>query len=148
MYIYKIGYGSYEDSEFDWYTNKTKFTKDALNKMVAESIAYKISKSNFRKLSKYDLHFDNFVTDGDICKYLEKNFKFKKIIPETTCYMFGWTSALDQEDWKNQTDNNTKEIQKYIRMYLTPDISDRIVKLTKKKEELEHKAFERKNEKA
>lgn len=68
MYLYKIGYGSYEESCFVSFTHEKKFTHDELTKVIGEAVVKAIKKQKAREY--HDIHnfqdvFDNYKGDRD-----------------------------------------------------------------------------------
>ena len=97
MYWYKIGYGTYEESNYVELKHEKLFTKEDITKMIAEAIV-DIEKSKPEKdrnwhQSSYQ-HFHK-----DVVQWLIENKGFVSVEYEVGWSVFGWASVFDINDW-------------------------------------------------
>ena len=75
MYVYKIGYGGFEESGSIELCHEDKFTKEQMTDMIAEAVIYKI-----RNKDEYDYFYgyDHFINEF-VAMYLIKEKGFSTV---------------------------------------------------------------------
>lgn len=89
MYIYNIGYNSYEESEYVQLYHKKRFSKSF------EYILY------------------------DVVEELIKNFGFKEVKFTSQFNVFGWPDILNEKDWENDRGEQLNRLTKAIKLKVT-----------------------------
>lgn len=115
MYIYNIGYHSYEENEDVQLYHKQKFGKEDFDNIVI--------KATCNVLKKHDLKKGNEITFQcifyPIIDDLIKNFGFNEVKFTAKFSVFGWADLMDEKDWENDRDEQlnllTKAITKKIK---------------------------------
>ncbi len=112
-YIYRVGYGSYEESEFAYLCNDECLDKYQLSYMV-ECAVNDVLKDiidrniNITIVNENGPSYQN-IHDIVIKKLLEKyNFEEIKIQSKWNC--FGWPSITDYTDWGEQRDDTLNKL--------------------------------------
>lgn len=98
-YNYKIGYHSYEESDYVELQHETKFSDNELTEMIAEATVETIKKT---KISNNYMHnFQDIFESKDpsLIEYLIEKFGFKLIEYELSWRVFGWSSVFDKDEW-------------------------------------------------
>jgi hypothetical protein len=142
-YIYEIGYGSYEESDFTQLTHTKKFTgeeiKNLVHKVIKEillsitidnngsSIFATVNHMSFsgyaekdykesKKLGghKYKYHITFEDLHSVVVEKLIKDHGFKPMQFETCYSMFGWGGLFDTE-WEQDEDLNLKGLREFIK---------------------------------
>lgn len=113
MHIYSIGYGTYEESEYEQFYHQKKYTKSQLSKLVHKAVT-KVLEDMMKDKPSY-VHEDG-PTFQDIfhkvCEKLESmGFERVKFDAEWKC--FGW-SSLCIDNWKGQDDSENIAMRKAI----------------------------------
>lgn len=134
MYLYDVGYGSCEESEYIQFSHKKKFDKEEFNSIVEEclyqcllfevkrevELAKKYPPMNY--FCRGTLSFDGtrisqpsfqdlfMASDGENLVFVREMSKrgFEKAKFEHRLGVFGWSSAVDPNDWKDHTNEDTK----------------------------------------
>ena len=124
MYIYNVGYGTCEESEFWQLLHEKKFTAKQLNKIIEDCILEVLVQiadptSEYEHLRSPS--FQHIMNDRDRSDKYENRFLkamedqgFQKIKFEQEWSVFGWASALDKDDWKGHTDKDQKALTNRI----------------------------------
>ncbi len=111
IYIYNIGYYSYEEIE-----NVQLYHKKRFNKKEFENI---ITKATINLLKKHEIKKDKYITFQDILdsiiEELIKNFGFKKVKFTAEFNVFGWANILDEKDWKYDRNEQLNLLTKTIK---------------------------------
>jgi len=111
MYIYNIGYDSYEETEYVQLYHKNKYKNKEFEEMIMKAVVNVLSKQKIKK-SEIISFQDIF---SDLIEELIKNFGFKKVKFDSKFNVFGWTNILDKEDWKNIRDEKLNKLTDYIK---------------------------------
>lgn len=136
MYLYKIGYGSYEDSCFTEFTHEEKFSEEELNSLVISAIIRALegvaSGENECFLMKDGVSYEDIQTFVD--EELEKDgFVPTKYQARWSC--FGWPSLVSKDAWIGQRGDVLDQIYDKIPV----ELREKIVKMgrewTKKSDE-------------
>lgn len=117
MYIYNIGYHSYEESEYVQLYHKKEFDKKTFEKILCQA-TINVLKNNeeFRKEDKRHVTFQNIFSE--VVEELIKNFEFKELKFTSEFSVFGWASILDEKDWKMNRDEQLNLLTKTIKRAL------------------------------
>jgi hypothetical protein len=95
MKLYKIGYGTYEESEYRELGHYKTFTHDEITEMVADGVVWAIK--YYKERDKQRIH--NFQDAFDlVIKYLIKKEGFVEIEYDMFWSIFGWTSVWTKEN--------------------------------------------------
>lgn len=130
IYLYKISYGSFEDSSTICLTHTAKYSKNDLNKMIAE-IALNYLKNEDKLFDEEDkLYFDaelNTFSTLFLCNDCEKTYDkpyiahkliteygFKMLEFETEWHCEGWASLINLESWKNSRTAENNYVTTYL----------------------------------
>ena len=123
MYLYKIGYGTYEENSYVELSHENKFTEEELTEMIASAIASLIVHIEPDENGQYYAHqfkFDEFFNGiyrfdskerKDIVEWLIEVKGFKRIEYDVTWQGFGWCSVLDKGDWASSRKKNDEVSQ-------------------------------------
>lgn len=106
IYYYEIGWGSHEESRYITLTNKAKYTKPQLNKIMQKAFKNLLDKGcldNKYRISFADINFS-------IIDELILSFNFKKLEYQSTYRVFGSPNILDPEDWKGDRDKELDQL--------------------------------------
>ena len=129
VYVYRIGYGSPEDSDYSYYEHTKKYNQGHLENIVVACAVealreLKAPYSNYQHRRKphwsdiiQDFHFEGALKDRG----------FKKIKPHQTFSVFGWSEAETSDDWKSYKASREKRMAGKIRKKLR-DVAGRIKK--------------------
>lgn len=107
MYKYKIGYGTYEESEFCELTHKHYFKKEELSQLIAECISTLINKG-IHIHSYQDIHRETI-------QILIKEYGFNQIKYDTKWMVFGWSSLFEERNFNDIEDEELNTIKKILK---------------------------------
>jgi hypothetical protein len=96
MYLYKIGYHSFEEAPDYELEHKKKYSQKELQKLVEEAVLFILNKKPFSHSS-----FEYLLRP--VCCYLVTFKGFKYANYEATYSIFGWASIFDEKDWDQET---------------------------------------------
>lgn len=128
MHLYEVGYGTCEESSFVQLWHRRKFSCAELEDIILDCLVnvFKLSADNDNK-ENILLREDNIRGNGhphvSIQYLLPNNIDFVeemgkkgfiKVEYECRCTLFGWSNALDPNDWPHHADNQTRRIQKEL----------------------------------
>ncbi len=123
MYIYKIGYGSYEESEFIELSHKEKFSKLEMEEWYTKAFEWAIlEKKKDPEATYYSFTFqhllslaaDWLVTQG-----------FSRVVYESITSTFGWANTLNPRSWEDSSASTlTGKLQEKFQKHATPEILD------------------------
>ena len=114
-YIYEIGYGSYEESEYWQYSHKEKLTDKQLRQHVQDAI-FHVLESSVGNYDEQGFHKDHFhvseggpsfqeiLTSTKFHDYLKAQ-GFIRVEYTQRFGIFGWAASLDPKDWDGTTDS-------------------------------------------
>lgn len=113
-YVYRIGYGSYEESEYEYLCSDECLDKyqlsyivhSAVNDVLKDIIVGTDTDTMIVKKngpSYQDIH------DKVIIKLLEK-YNFNKLNVHAEWQCFGWPSITDNSDWREQRDDKLNNL--------------------------------------
>ena len=115
MYLYRVGYGTYEESEHVALSHEKSFTKEDFRKLVVETtvdvVKFVIQKKEEEKdieneddkeYTDYYLHSFQDVLDDVIKKMIEEH-GFSRVEYRAQFSVFGWASLFDKGDWETET---------------------------------------------
>jgi hypothetical protein len=121
-YIYEVGYGSYEESEYWQLSHKKKFTKEELHHFVvdaffaaleAEAGAHKESGFGEMYTGVDGPKFQDLMRSLHFLKYLE-SLGFVQVEYAERFNIFGWASCLDPKDWEDNASPVRQAIAKEL----------------------------------
>lgn len=114
MFIYNLGYHTYEESEYIQLYHNKKFNKKEFEKIVI--------KATITILKKYEIKSTEIVTFQDILydvvEELIKNFGFKKVKFSSEFNVFGWANILNEKDWEYNRDEQLNKLTKAVKKEL------------------------------
>lgn len=112
MYLYKIGYGSYEESCFVSFTHEKRFTHDELTKIIGEATVKAIKKQKTQEHHTVHNFQDVFkdYKDNDVIHILQSDYGFVAIEYDEFWSCFGWPSIFVKKDWGSDRDENLDAI--------------------------------------
>ena len=102
MYVYRIGYGTCEESDYDYLIHKEKFSKEQLTSLIHDCVLdvlmeAKEKKKNSDMGSPY-LHSYQDI-HGEVVEKLIKKHGFEELRIEQSWDVFGWASIFIHGDW-------------------------------------------------
>ena len=113
MYVYNVGYHSYEPSNYIQLTHEKKFSKKQFELIVFGCVDLAIQK-NMNKVSYYHIHdFDNAMDTVAECMVSGFGFKYLEYTQRFEC--FGWGSLFYNDGWKHETTGNIKRLRRYLK---------------------------------
>ena len=114
MYIYNVGFGSYEESEYAQLAFDQELTPDQLHEYVSQAIIKVLSdivESNPRRISYDGVSYQDI--HEDVIRELKTvGFQEIKFNAEWSC--FGWPSLTDQDSWSGQRDDTLDRLYREI----------------------------------
>ena len=115
MYLYKLGYGSYEDSCYAELSHEKKFNKKQFELMIFECVDLAIQENRKEKGKAYLIHSFADVMDY-VSECMVSKFGFKYIEYEQDWYCFGWASIFPGiGGWKTEIGSETIRLRKYLK---------------------------------
>lgn len=115
MYIYNVGYHSYEESEYVQLCHTKKFNKKEFEKIVTKATVNILKEYKIKKGEK--LSFQDIL--HEVVRELIKNFGFEEIKFTSEFNVFGWANILDEKDWKHDRDEQLKLLTKLLKKELS-----------------------------
>jgi len=135
-YKYKLGYGTFEESETLFLESDTKFSKDDLFDIMIKASKDRIKHDadNFEVIEdpedidpedlddepNYFMYPHNIqdVVNMDLYPFLEK-YGLHKVAAESSVFLFGWKSLEEEDSWtlesSSEDDRYSKEVGDYIK---------------------------------
>jgi hypothetical protein len=129
MFLYKFGYGSYEDSRFSEVLHEIEYSGAEFKEIVFNAII-----RVFRGIidGKYDVYVhDDGVSYEEIHDYVLEEMLavgFKEVKYKSEWYCFGWPGITDETSWESQRGDDLRELTAAI----PQDIKDSIKVLIEK----------------
>jgi len=129
MFTYKIGYGSYEESEFVELQHENEYNDELLHEIVVQAI-----KTVLSDLAQTDEYYGeagpNYQDIHDqVIGELILNHGFQKVEYRTTWSVFGWPSLTDPKDWQDQRDETLNKIFNALPISLIDKLNDKAKEL-------------------
>ncbi len=95
-YIYNIGYGTCEESDYFQLCHEIKYSQREFEKIIVKIVmkefkGHKVEKDE--KISFQDILYR-------LVEELTKNFGFKRVKFTAEFNVFGWANLLDKKDWE------------------------------------------------
>ena len=114
MYLYKLGYGSYEDSCYVELSHEKKFNKKQFELIIFECVDLAIQK---KRKDKYQFLLHTFADVMDyVSDCMVSKFGFKCIEYEQDWYCWGWASIFPGiRGWKHEVGSETRRLRKYLK---------------------------------
>ncbi len=103
MYIYNIGYHTYEESESVQLYHEKKYTKEEFESITTEAVGRVL-----KAVSKDKVTFQSILFD--VVEELTKNFGFTRVKFTSEFNVFGWADILDGKDWEDDRDEQLKTL--------------------------------------
>ena len=123
MYLYSLGYGTCEESDYRQYHHEKKFTSEALQEIVKEciieTIEHHAGKFNEEGFHNY-LHVSEsgptfqHIFDDEFYQQRLASRGFTPVKFEASFSVFGWASAIDMTDWSGHTSEMDVSLQQQI----------------------------------
>jgi hypothetical protein len=88
MYYYKVGYHSYEESEYITFTNTVRYTEEQMHKIVGKVAAYVIKKDKYIK-KREECQINDIVQSEHFIIGMEKE-GFKQLPFDVVSSYWGW----------------------------------------------------------
>lgn len=107
MYVYKVGWGSYEESEYTELYHDQRFTDEDLEKMVFDAVINVLSeivKSDFDKICLREDGIAYEEIHSKVVTVLQEKHGFTKVQYQASWSIFGWPSLTDKNSWRGQRD--------------------------------------------
>ena len=98
MNIYCVGYGSYEESEFDYLTSEILYSEEALQSLVEEAAVKAVAK--LKKAESYLHNYESIHTT--VIEILVSDYDFKRLEVTAGWTVFGWPSIFTKDSWKHE----------------------------------------------
>ncbi len=110
MYIYNVGYDTYEESEHVQLYHKNKFSNREFKEKVKTAVVNILNKTKIKDKEKISFQsiFDEVIEE------LVKNFGFKEVKFDAEFGVFGWADILDKEDWKDVRGEELNELTDFV----------------------------------
>ena len=152
-YVYSVGYGSYEESEYVQITHDKKFTIEQLREMINNtvkkmilnisvdehgytSLGYGDDGYGFQNEVTYRIDFPDMMYRG-LIDNLCTDYGFQRLVFECGYDVWGWANIFDN-DWDSETnDEDTKSLRALAQN--DPDIKNKIEEVVKKCKEIREK---------
>lgn len=113
MFVYVVGYGTCEESEFEYLYHEEKFTKEEFEGMI-----HACALNAIRDMKEQDEYIHSYQSIHDeTIAYLKNDYEFKSVEPELEWIVFGWASIFKHGDWntyRTEPDNLTALIDRVI----------------------------------
>jgi hypothetical protein len=114
-YLYRIGYGSMEESSFWEFSHSEKFSDDELAEVVENAIVDTIKGDRDRHDGEdCNMTFQDVMENPSFIEQLEKR-GFTRVEYTAKFSAFGWTRCDDPDDWGQHTDSDEKAMMLRIR---------------------------------
>ena len=135
MYVYDIGYGTYEESQYTQLLSEKKYTRQELHELIYSiirklivNIDAKVLKMDdgeefvhskpgyvdkgFNDDDTYNLFYHLSFQDvySDVIKELIKNHGFKELTFESNYSIMGWANLLEAGHWKDDVTEESQDI--------------------------------------
>lgn len=124
MYLYSIGYGSYEESHYVQYWHERKLSEQELSDLVVDCMVETIEHyaGRFEENGYNEDMFHSSEEGPSFQEILESEVfeqslqyrGFKTVEFEAKFNIFGWPSAMDDTSWRSDTEEETKGMQRQI----------------------------------
>jgi len=119
MFIYDVGYGTYEESENIQVMHEKRFTEKQFNKIIEDcllAVLIKIGKPKSKFNHEREPSFQELLTkmsfkknrktgEGERYHYFMKELEkqgFREVQFEQKWSVFGWASAINPKDWMDK----------------------------------------------
>lgn len=120
MYVYNVGYHSYEESEYCQLYHEKKFNQKEFEDIVIEA-AISVLKESEHVNNYKDYKHEGRVTITfqdiffSVVEVLVKKFGFKEVKFTSGFNVFGWADILDPNDWKIDRCERLNKLTKRVR---------------------------------
>ena len=102
-YLYKIGYGSYEESEYTELAHDKKFSEAELQVMICDCAVKSVKMIRRPDTEEgWDWVHNYQDIDSYVISYLMDDYGFEKVGYEAQWSCFGWPSIFTKDDWSER----------------------------------------------
>ena len=104
MFLYKFGYGSYEESDFKELIHENQYTEEEFDAIITKAII-KVLKGVISGNYKHIYIHNDGISYQEIHEYVIDELKqlgFKEVNYQAEWSCFGWPSIVDQQSWSKQ----------------------------------------------
>lgn len=108
-YIYMIGYGSYEESDYTYLTHHKRYSEQKLRKIIHQAVL------DILRILPKSYHLNNYQSINDkVIQYLVmfKDFRHMDVQAKWTC--FGWPSMFHRKDWSKDRGGNLDKLTRAL----------------------------------
>lgn len=121
MYKYKVGYGSYEESEFVELEHEEEISAEEFKRIIYEA-TYRVLediKAKRTDVMTYkegieDLTFQDILEP--VIQKLINDFDFKEIEYTESWSCFGWAAIVNNDDWRGQRGDSLDQLNKFLNL--------------------------------
>ena len=111
MYIYEVGYHSYEESCYIQLYHEEKFSGKRFEGMVIKATVALLKREGIRKGERTS--FQDIL--HDVVEELITAFGFKEVKFTAKFGIFGWANILDEKDWRHDRDELLNRLTESIK---------------------------------
>lgn len=111
MNVYMVGYGTHEESEYNYLLHEKDFTQDEFEQIIFNSV-YKCILAEKKKEHSY-LH-DYGGIHGNVVDFMIKNHGFKELKPKNSWVCFGWASMFKPSDWDTASSSEIGKLVSFL----------------------------------
>jgi hypothetical protein len=111
MYIYDMGYYTYEESDYHQICHEQKYNDKEFEEIVIKAAINILKEKETKKEER--ISFQDIL--HDVVEELIKNFGFKEVKFTVRHYIFGWPNILDEKDWKGDRGKELNQLTKRIK---------------------------------
>jgi len=136
MYLYKVGFYSYEENSYAILSHENKF--ESLDDFMLEAVTHVLEKiaKNVGGRIYIGPHGPEYeYIHKEVIEYLINNFGFKEVDYQATWSVFGWASLTDNSSWEYDRDDQLQELTER----LPKDLVERLNKITKERYDMRMK---------
>jgi hypothetical protein len=124
VYLYSIGYGTCEESDYRQYSHGKKFSREDLRDIVRDCVIETIE-HYASKFNEEGYHDDFFYVSSEgptlehilDSEFYQQRLESRGFVPlkfESSLGVFGWASAMDPDDWEGHTSESDRELRQQI----------------------------------
>lgn len=131
MFLYKFGYGSYEESRFSEILHEKEFSNTEFETIVEDAIIRVLNKIALGEIDPRIYSEPSYEDIHDDVLQELLNIGFKKVEYKSQWSCFGWPSLIDEYDWKGDRGSALDKIYKKIPKDLKEKIKIGLSKMTR-----------------
>jgi len=113
MYLYQVGYGTCEESDFRQYMHRRKFSKEELEEVVAQCMAEVLRETGVENGYDGKGRWVQSVMPDDSEGHFNRAMQaqgFEGVQYDAHVCLFGWGAVDDPEDWSTYRREDDKRI--------------------------------------